>query len=120
MDGNEAMSAGKTAECVAAITAGDTARLKELLDQDASLANAMTDEKRSMLHITADWPGHFPKLGESIRLLIAHGGDPSPKFRNAKHAETPLHGAASCDDVEAIDALLDGGADMEASGAGSR
>jgi ankyrin repeat protein len=33
------------------------------------------------------------------------------------HTETPLHWAASCDDIEAVDALLDAGADVEAGGA---
>ena len=32
------------------------------------------------------------------------------------HAETPLHWAASCDDVDAIDALLDAGAQVDAPG----
>ena len=35
----------------------------------------------------------------------------------AGHAETPLHWAASSDDVEALDALLDADADIEARGA---
>ena len=96
---------------------GRTARLKELLDENPSLANAMADDKRSMMHITSDWPGHFPNVGESIRLLIAHGAEPSPGIKGSNHKETPLHWAASSDDVEAIDALLDGGADIEAEGA---
>jgi ankyrin repeat protein len=34
-----------------------------------------------------------------------------------KHAETPLHWAASSNDIAVLDALLDGGADIEAPGA---
>ena len=50
------------------------------------------------------------------RLLVASGADPAARFAGA-HAETPLHWAASSDDVEALDALLDAGADIEARGA---
>lgn len=107
----------KTAACAAAIQAGDVTRLKELLDENPGLANATSDGKRTMLHVATDWPGHFPNVGESIRLLIARGADTSAKIFGQNHAETPLHWAASSNDVEAIDALLDGGADIEATGA---
>jgi len=63
-----------------------------------------------------NWPGHFPNAGHTIRTLAAHGADPNARFEGA-HRETPLHWAASCGDVEAIDALLDAGADIEAPGA---
>ena len=36
---------------------------------------------------------------------------------SAAHSETPLHWAASSDDVAVLDALLDAGADIEATGA---
>jgi uncharacterized protein len=35
----------------------------------------------------------------------------------SRHAETPLHWAASSDDVEVADALIAGGADVEVRGA---
>lgn len=105
------------AECVTAIKAGDTARLKALLDENRALAHAIADGKRSMLHVATDWPGHFPNVGETIRLLIARGADPNAQILGAPHKETPLHWAASSNDVEAIDALLDCGADIEATGA---
>ncbi len=40
----------------------------------------------------------------------------NPRF-TGPHTETPLHWAASSDDIDAVDALLDAGADIEASGA---
>jgi ankyrin repeat protein len=68
---------------------------------------------RSLLHIATDWPGHFPFVGRTISALIAAGADLNARVKG----ETPLHWAASSDDDAAIDALLDGGADLEAPGA---
>jgi uncharacterized protein len=73
---------------------------------------------RSPLHIVTDWPGHFPRGPETVRLLVQAGADVDAGVRHcASHAETPLHGAASSDDVEVLDALLDAGADIEADAA---
>ena len=44
------------------------------------------------------------------------GADVNARFHGS-HTETSLHWAASSDDVEAIDTLVDAGADIEASGA---
>lgn len=49
-----------------------------------------------------------------MAALVA-GADVSARFAGL-HAETPLHGAASSDDVAVLDALLDHGADIEARG----
>jgi ankyrin repeat protein len=68
------------------------------------------------LHVATDWPGHFPNSAGTIAALIAAGADVNTPFVGS-HKETPLHWAASSDDVAALDALLDGGADIEASGA---
>lgn len=75
---------------------------------------------RTLLHIVADWPGHFPNGARTVAALIAAGADvnagvitPVP----AKPPETPLLWAASSDYVAVLDALLDGGADIEAPGA---
>ena len=71
------------------------------------------------MHIATDWPGHFPRVAETIRVLVDAGAALSPPLLTAKDgsAETPLHWAASANDVVAIDALLDAGADIEAPGA---
>jgi ankyrin repeat protein len=70
-----------------------------------------------LLHIAADWPGHFPKVAQTIRLLIERGAEPNAPAVGGNASETPLHWAASCNDVDALDALLDGGADIESPGA---
>ena len=106
-----------------AIQSGQTARVKVLLEQHADLATAIiTDEKgagRTLLHIATDWPGHFPNVGTTITVLAHAGADPNAGLYDSPidACETPLHWAASSDDVAAINALLDNGADIEAPGA---
>lgn len=63
-----------------------------------------------------DWPGHFPHGAATVAALVAAGADVNARFRGP-HEETPLHWAASSNDVEVLDALLDAGADIEAPGA---
>lgn len=108
-----------------AIHAGDVAGLRRLLAGDPDLAQLRIvgpdGVARSLLHVATDWPGHFPNVAATIAALAGAGADvnahmaPHPKDPNC--AETPLHWAASSDDVAAIDALLDAGADIEATGA---
>ncbi|MEV3972984.1 ankyrin repeat domain-containing protein [Streptomyces sp. NPDC050698] len=107
----------------AAIRAGDLPRLRRLLAEHPGLARARITEHgedragtRTLLHIATDWPGHFPRGPEVIATLVAAGADPDARFGGA-HAETPLHWAASNDDVPALDALIAAGADIEAPGA---
>jgi ankyrin repeat protein len=107
---------------VTAIQKGDVAGLQSQLSQDPDLAKArIVDERgaaRTLLHVAADWPGHFPNGAEVVATLIAAGTDVNAGLLNCStHAETPLHWAASSDDVSVLDALLDGGADIEAPGA---
>jgi uncharacterized protein len=105
----------RAAAAVEAITSGDTKTLKRLLRQNSNLANAKIDDKRTLLHIATDWPGHFPNNRETIAELVASGADVNAEFAG-RHSETPLHWAASSDDVDVIDVLLDHGANIEARG----
>lgn len=107
-----------------AIQTGNLEELRNLLSANPGLAAAtIVDAKgvgRSLLHIAADWPGHFPNAAAAVALLIAAGADPNATVRmpgRDEMAETPLHWAASSNDVAVLDALLDGGADLEAPGA---
>ncbi len=106
---------------VMAIHNGDTESLRRLLEGDRDLTNARigdTSGWRTLLHLATDWPGHFPNVAETIRVLTGSGADINARFEGAAHhQETPLHWAASSDDVAALDALLDAGADIEAAGA---
>ena len=71
---------------------------------------------RTLLHVATDWPGHFPNGPATVAVLVEAGADVNARFRGP-HTETPLHWAASSNDVEVLDALLDAGADIEAPGA---
>ncbi|MFN7934470.1 MAG: ankyrin repeat domain-containing protein [Bryobacteraceae bacterium] len=108
---------------VRAIRGGRVEELRVLLGGDASRARTvMLDEQgvgRTLLHVATDWPGHFPRVAETIGVLIAAGAEVNARvrFADGREGETPLHWAASSDDVAALDALLDGGADIEATGA---
>src|SRR6185503_2808131 len=70
----------------------------------------------TLLHVATDWPGHFPDVVKTVKTLIMAGADVNARG-SGPHTETPLHWAASSDDVEVLDALLDAGADIEAQGA---
>jgi len=107
---------------VEAIHMGDVQALERLLAENPGLGAARLgddDEEgksRTLLHVATDWPGHFPNGAASVAALVAAAADVNARFRGP-HGETPLHWAASSDDVEVLDALLDAGADMEADGA---
>jgi uncharacterized protein len=106
---------------VAAIHAGELGSVTQLLHEHPGLAAArIVDDKGGSgtpLHAAADWPGFFPHGPEVVALLIGAGADPNVAVEKSWHAETPLHWAASSDDVEVARALIDGGADIEATGA---
>ena len=107
-------------ELTAALKHGEVDRLSRLLAADPSLAlSVVQDPKgggRSALHLFADWPGHHPNAAVIVPMLAAAGADVDTPAVGMWHRETPLHWAASNDDVELIDALLDAGADIEHAG----
>jgi len=95
-----------------AIHSGDVERLRRLIDERPDLVRRHS-HGRSMLHVVADWPGYFRNGPEIVRLLVAAGADPNFRLPGD---ETPLHWAASSDDVDVAEALIDAGADIEAPG----
>ena len=111
---------------VEAIQKGDLRTLKRLLAENPGLATARIGDEpkscqpgtiaRTLLHVVTDWPGHFPNGAATVAMLIEAGADVNAQF-TGPHAETPLHWAASSDDVDVLEALLDCGADIEAQGA---
>ena len=102
------------------IRSGTAAELRQVLHEHPALVRARLGDgrghARSLLHVVTDWPGHVPEAGAKIRALAAAGAEVDARF-TGPHTETALHWAASSDDVEALDALLDAGAGIETDGA---
>lgn len=105
-----------------AIHAGDLATLRRLIAERPELACARfigrkgrAGGSRTPLHVAADWPGFFPSAPAAIALLIEAGADPDADT-GGDRPETPLHWAASSDDVDVARALLDGGARLDIPG----
>lgn len=107
---------------VEAIHTGDIDGLQRLLADNPDLAQERLGDddpdgmSRSLLHVATDWPGNFPNVAATIATLVEAGADVNARFAGP-HTETPLHWAASSDDVDALDALVAAGADLEATGA---
>ncbi|HJP79075.1 MAG TPA: ankyrin repeat domain-containing protein [Pseudonocardiaceae bacterium] len=104
--------AGNDVAFALAVSRGDVERVRELLALDRSLATSLFDS-RSSLHLLADAPGHRPNAAAMVAVLVDAGADVNAQAVDSWHRETALHWAASNDDVELIDALLDAGADIE-------
>jgi hypothetical protein len=103
---------------VAAVRTGDVDALAVLLaDHPALVSGPLPGHGgRSLLHVATDWPGHRPGIATTIAVLVGAGADVGVRCEGA-HPETPLHWAASSDDLEAVQALLDAGAEIDADGA---
>jgi uncharacterized protein len=107
-------------ELTAVIRAGDLETLATLLAARPGVASlAIEDRKggvRTPLHLATDWPGYFPNGPAVVRMLLSAGASPDPPSLAGPPSETPLHWAASTDDVDVAEALIEGGADLEAPG----
>ncbi|MEZ2391746.1 ankyrin repeat domain-containing protein [bacterium RCC_150] len=107
---------------VQAIHAGDPWTLRQLLRANPGMATARfgpagpRGAELTLLHVATDRPGHYPHGAETVAVLVEAGAEVSAPC-TGPHAETPLHWAASSNDVDALDALLHAGADIEAPGA---
>lgn len=106
---------------IIAIREGDTRTLETLLTENSNLARCSihdveNDAKRSVLHIATDWPGNFPHVVETIEILIEAGANVNAMMEGP-NSETPLHWAASSNDVSAVETLVKHGADLNAQGA---
>jgi hypothetical protein len=109
------------AAVVTSIQTGDVPTLKRLLAEHPDLATARIDshdrcaQSRTLLHVATDWPGHYPNGPAVVTALVQTGADVNAQFVGS-HNETPLHWAASSNDLAALDALIEAGADIESPG----
>src|SRR5215472_19042129 len=109
-------------ELVSAIRVGDIEAIRRLLQDDPALVTARLVANRggtsTPLHLVTGWPGCFPNGPQIVRLLIDAGANPnalttSKGSEPGPGSETPLHYAASSDDADVAEALIDCGADIE-------
>jgi ankyrin repeat protein len=91
-----------------AAAAGDVDRLTELIDGDADLAGAWSEDGFTPLHLAA-----FFARGAAVRLLLDRGADVGAVARNAMKVQ-PLHSAVAAGSMEVVAALLVAGADPNA------
>lgn len=105
-----------------AVHGGDLQTLERKLQERPELAvvrmigrHGIEGGWRTPLHAATDWPGYFPAAPATVALLLAAGADPNDDT-GGDCPETPLHWAASTDDVDVASVLIDAGADLETPG----
>jgi uncharacterized protein len=109
-------------ELTTVIQRGDLDALKRILADRPELASAhMIGRKgleggwRTPLHAATDWPGYFPVAPAAVLMLLDAGADPNDDT-GGDRPETPLHWAASTDDLDVAVVLIHNGADLETPG----
>ncbi|NNN01228.1 MAG: hypothetical protein HKL86_05280 [Acidimicrobiaceae bacterium] len=112
-------------ELLVGVRGGDVERVRDLVAANPDLARARfvgRGGSSGALHFVTDWPGYFPKGPDIVKVLVNAGADPNAlttgggSLTPGPGSETPLHYAASSDDVEVAAALIDAGADLEMTG----
>lgn len=91
-----------------AAATGDVDRLTELLDGDADLVGAWSEDGYTPLHFAA-----FFSQGDALRLLLDRGADVGAVARNDTKVQA-LHSAVAAGSMQAAAALLVAGADPNA------
>jgi ankyrin repeat protein len=87
---------------------GRTERLKAILDEDASRANAYAADGFFPLGLAA-----FFGQEDAVKLLLARGADPNFAARNPMKVRA-IHAAAASGSLAIVEALVGSGADVDA------
>lgn len=102
------LEAGPELDVFDAAAVGDVDRLTELLDADADLVGAWSEDGYTPLHFAA-----FFSRGPAVRVLLDRGADVGAVARNDMKVQ-PLHSAVAAGSREVVAALLRAGADPNA------
>ena len=102
-------------EIIKAAKSGNAFKVKELLEQNASLISAMDPDGSTPLHC-ATWKGHE----KVVALLLDHGADVNAKNNNGHWGTTPLHAAAHANQRAIAELLIAHGADIHATNLNGR
>jgi ankyrin repeat protein len=87
---------------------GRAGRLKAILDEEASMANAYASDGFFPLGLAAFY-GHE----EAVKLLLSRGADPDLAARNPMKVRA-IHAASASSSLSIVEALLEAGADVNA------
>jgi hypothetical protein len=105
-----------------AIHSGDLPMLERMLQERPELAVVHMIGRHGIeggwgtpLHAATDWPGYFPAAPDTVAMLLEAGADPNDDTGGST-PETPLHYAASTDDVDVAVVLIDAGSGLEIPG----
>ncbi len=109
MSSGTAKAPNPAKEILKAAKSGAAGRVKELLDQDATLISARDTDGSTPLHC-ATWKGQQAV----VELLLRLGADVNARNQNDHWGTTPLHAAAHANQRAIAELLIAHGADVNA------